>query len=98
MAFLYIWEFSETLVRDGTQVPKTPGIVQQTPVAISQTSAQSAKFNAATSFIYITADEICSVNIGTNPTATTSNFRLAQGAAYMFGVNAGDQIAVIANA
>ncbi len=98
MAFLYIWEFSETQVRDGTQVPQTPGILQQTPVAISQVANVSSKFNAATSFILITADQICSINIGTNPTATTNSFRLGQAQPILFGVNAGDQIAVIANA
>ncbi len=97
MAFLYIWEFSETMVRDGTQIPKAPGILQQTPVPISQVSAQSAKFQPATSFVLITADQTCSINIGTNPTATTNHFRMGQAQPLPFGVNPGDQIAVIAS-
>lgn len=97
MAFLYIWEFSECVVRDGTQMPKAPGIVQQTPVAIATTSNASAKFNNATAFILITPDEICSIAIGTAPIAATTNYRLAQGQSYLFGVNPGDQIACIAN-
>jgi hypothetical protein len=97
MAFLYIWEFSETVVRDGTQIPKAPGIIQQTPVAITVGSLQSAKFNTATSFIYISADQICSIVIGTNPVATLNSFRIPQGEIIPWGVNPGDQIAVIAN-
>ncbi len=97
MAFLYIWEFSETHVRNGAQVPQTPGILQQTPVGLSVASGVSAPFNAATAFILITADQICSIQIGTNPVATTNHFRLAQGKEYLFGVNPGDQIAAIAN-
>ena len=101
MAFLYVWEFSETMVRDGTQIPKSPGILQQTPVPISNTSAVSAAFNKATAFICITPDQICSINIGNvagGPvTAATTHFRLAQGQMYLFGVNPGDFIACIAN-
>lgn len=97
MAALYIWEFSETMVRNGTQVPQTPGILQQTPVALTNNSVQSAAFNRSTAFILVTPDQICSIQIGSNPTATTNHFRLAQGQAYLFGVNAGDKIAAISN-
>lgn len=98
MAALYIWEFSETMVRDGTQVPRAPGILQQLPVPLSNTSAQSSPFNAATAYILISTDQICSIAIGSNPVATTNSFRLPQGVWPLpIAVNPGDRIAAISN-
>lgn len=96
MAVCYIWEYSEIVSRGGVPIGKAPGILQQT-VAIAGGSAQSAKFNAATNYIRVHVDAICSINIGTNPTATTSTARLAQNQTEYFGVNPGDQLAVISN-
>jgi hypothetical protein len=98
MAFLYIWEFSDVLaLSDKLMAASAPGILQQTPVAIAASSAQSAAFSGATKFIRVHTDVICSVNIGTNPVATAQNARLAANQTEYFGVWPGQQIAVITN-
>ncbi len=98
MATLYVWEFSEVAVRNGTHFPQTPGIVQQIPVPEDTNSTNSAQFNAATAFVLISSDIICQIAIGANPTATMSNFRIPAGVVLPFGVNAGDRIAVTSGA
>lgn len=95
MSVLYIWEFSQIVVRDDEEFPQTPGILQQVPVPIDQTVHQSARFNAATAFVYITADVACFIDIGSN--VNSGIFALEQGRDYLFGVNPGDLIAVSAN-
>lgn len=89
---LYIWEFSEVVVRDSAEFPQTPGILQQVPVVIDQTIHLSAPFNRATSFIYITADQACFIGIGTN--LQFGSFPLEQAVDYLFAVNPGDSITV----
>ncbi len=97
MSNLYIWEFSEVLVRDGTQIPQAPGVVQQLPVPIDNGSNQSSPFQPGTAYIAITADVTFSFVIGPNPVATTNNYRIGQGLERLYGVNPGDRIAVTAN-
>lgn len=97
MPFVYIWELSDFVTRGGAVVPKAPGILQQTPISlVVGQSVQSAKFAAGTAFIMVSTDEIVGIAIGTNPTATTSSFRLPQGVfPLLMGVNPGDQLAAI---
>ena len=64
---------------------------------MSGTSAQSSAFNAATRFIRVHTDAICSILIGSNPTATTAKKRLAADQTEYFAVNSGDKIAAITN-
>lgn len=96
---LFIAEYqdiSET-VRGAAQAPKDPPIAEQV-ITIGGGSTQSAAFNAATRFILITTDTICSVLVGgTNPTASTSSHRMAADQAEFRGVLGGDKLAVIAN-
>lgn len=101
MATLYVTEFANQ-PRDSSgyllpAVPGVPAVAAQT-VAIGATSAQSNAFNAATKFIRLHADAICSVKLGsTNPTATASDMRMAPGTPEYFGVTPGDKLAVIVN-
>lgn len=99
MATLYISEYASLLqAQNGSYipVPQEPAIAVQT-VAISGTSAQSAAFNAATKFIRVSPDGICSLKWGSNPTATTSDFRMVTNGAEYIGVTAGHKVAVITN-
>lgn len=79
-----------------TPVAKTPALVDQKLTA-SGSSSQSAAFNADTRLIRVHADEIVSISIGTNPTATTSTARMAAGQTEYFDVQGGDRIAIITN-
>jgi hypothetical protein len=100
MAALYISEFENPVTVDGTlpgiQLPQ-PALLDQTPVAIGGTSAQSAAFSAKTKAVMISTDAICSIAFGSNPTATTGNLRLPANTIISFGVIPGQRVAVISN-
>jgi hypothetical protein len=104
MATLYVAEYkllSSTLSSLNfapvtTQAPQEPPTTEQV-VSIAASSTASQPFNQSTTLIRVHADSICSVAIGTNPTATTTNKRLAANQTEYFGVAAGQQIAVIQN-
>ncbi len=110
MAALYISEYnaisnvgvalqgvSTPLSRTPTPAPQEPVIANQV-VVISGSSTQSAVFNSSTTFIRVNTDAVCSIEIGTNPTATTSSKRLAANQTEFFGVYPGARLAVISNA
>lgn len=94
-ATLYISEFSIGATA-ATQVAKQPEITTQT-VSIGGTSTQSAAFNGNTRLIRVHTDTICSIKIGSNPTASTTTARMAADQTEYFEVNPGDKIAVITN-
>jgi hypothetical protein len=94
MAKVYIAEFSG-LAGHGAQVGS--GLITQQVVAIGA-ETDSAAFNAATAFIRVHADAICSITIGASPTATTNMMRLAADQTEYFGVVGGvDKLSVITN-
>ena len=79
-------------------------IVQMPPhvemtVAIGASSVQSAAVNVRTGMVRIVSDVICSISVGTNPTATTATMRLAADAPEYFNIPLGQafKIAVISN-
>jgi hypothetical protein len=99
MATLYITEFrGGTKDRNGFSLPvaRLPAVAEQT-VAIGGTSAQSSAFNADTELIRVHTDAICSILVGSNPTATATKMRLAAGQTEYFLVVRGSKIAVITN-
>jgi len=104
MATLYVTEFdsvaSVNTLRGSRgvegQAPLAPAIAEQT-VAIAGSTTQSSAFNKNTTLIRVHTDSICSVDIGANPTATTSKMRMAAGQTEFFGVTPGHKIAVISN-
>lgn len=104
MTKLYVTEYAElTLV--GTpngvpaQCPKEPPLASQV-VDFTAGAAQSAAFNAKTTFVRLQSDAACSVKFGADPTATTSDQRLAADQETYRGV-AGDgsaaKVSAIAN-
>lgn len=93
MATLYVTEFR---MAGFVGVAKAPAVTDQA-VAIAGASAQSAAFNGATTLIRVHTDAICSIAIGTNPTATAAKARLAANQTEYYAVNPGDKIAVITN-
>jgi hypothetical protein len=75
---------------------KAPGIAKQT-VSLSGSAAESAKFNAETTFIRVTTDTTCSIDIGEEANATTSTPRMYANTVEYFAVNPGDILSAIEN-
>lgn len=76
-------------------VRRVPFLAKQSG-AVGGTSTQSSAFSAGTSLVTVQADEDCHVAFGSNPTATTSDFKIGAGETHDFGVNSGDKAAWIA--
>lgn len=101
MAFMYISEYAGLAATSSGDaavdvMPEPPVAIQQIAIVVA-TSTQSAPFNAATRFIEIEVDQICSFAIGTNPTAATTNMRLNANERLKRGVSPGQKIANIPN-
>jgi hypothetical protein len=94
MATAYITEYGGTGA-ERAQIAAAPAVASQT-VAIG-TEAKSAAFNNNTRLIRVHVDAICSILIGSNPTATTASARMSADSTEYFGVNPGDKISVITN-
>lgn len=97
MAFIYISEFTALANVSGCPVAMMPPVAEQR-VAIGAETDSNA-FNAATRYIRVQNDAICSIAIGTAPTASTSTLRLAADSTEYFAVplNAGYKLSVITN-
>src|SRR5215475_8203567 len=105
MAVLYITEYAELAIGPAGRVGQMavdPPVAEQT-VAIGGASVQSSAFNAKTRYIRVHSDATCSVEIGTNPTATSTTGRMAANQTEFRDVSRGQQagtafkIAVITN-
>jgi len=76
------------------QLPQLPPLAGQ--VVTFTTSTQSSALNAATTYVRVIADADCHLEVGGNPTATTSSvIKLTSGVPEYFGVTAGHKIAAI---
>lgn len=78
------------------QVGAEPRLANQT-VSIGGSTTQSSAFNTNTTMIRVHTDAICSIDIGSNPTATAAKSRLAANQTEYFGVIPGQKLAVITN-
>lgn len=102
MATLYITEFVAVMqIAPGghpIQIAAEPPVAEQT-VAIGGASVQSNPFNAATRFVRLHTDSICSIEIGANPVASATTRRLAANTTEYFAVPATQsfKVAVITN-
>lgn len=99
MATAYITEFNRAAPGGGCglQIAEQPPIASQT-VAIG-VETKSTAFNTATSFIRVHVDAICSILVGTAPTAATTDARMAADQTEYFGVQPGGgmKISIISN-
>jgi hypothetical protein len=59
------------------------------------TSAQSAKISDNIFYVRVAADAACHIEIGVNPTATTSSIYLAANDYEYFKISPGEKVAVI---
>lgn len=75
--------------RNVAAVPASQGVTSQSALTATGTSAQSAAVNASTSIVLIQSDETVYVSFGTNPTATTNDYRIQAGGEQYFDVPLG---------
>ncbi len=76
---LYITEYANNgreLKKNIVQAAEEPRLADQ-KITLSGTSAQSAALNAKTRLVRLHTTEICSFDVGADPTATASKARLA---------------------
>lgn len=101
MAVVFITEYARQ-GRDASGyqmvVADEPAIANQT-VAITAGSVQSNAFNALTRFVRVSTDAVCSIEFGTNPTATATTRRMPANTTEYFAVPLGAsyKVAVITN-
>jgi hypothetical protein len=98
MATLYIAEFAN-IGRDqgeGVQVATLAPLAEQT-VVIGSSSAQSVAFGNYTNFVRLCSDSVCSIAVGTSPTASGVNLRLPANTPEYFQVTPGQKLACVAN-
>lgn len=108
MATIYISEFLNLtfLPNAGGQIVPMPPDAEQT-VGIGGGHAESQPFGSgakasllspsATMVIRVNCDAVCSIAIGSSPTATTTTMRLSANQTEYFGVHPGDKLSVISN-
>lgn len=98
MAKIYVTEHTRPTIYQGGLLPVAymPPLATQT-VAIGGASAQSAAFNSKTVMVAVHTDAICSIEFGSNPTATANSKRMAAGTTEYFEVTPSHKIAVITN-
>lgn len=96
MGILYITEFSTRGILSPTMATEPP-VAEQT--VTYSTSTSSNAFNPDTILVCIHTDSICSIEFGTNPTATTTTRRMAANQTEYFEVprGLGYKVAAITN-
>ena len=97
MAVLYITEFDKLSNDTRSPVPVAGKPIATQTVTIGGASAASAAFNAATRFVRLHTDAICSIEFGTAPVAEATNERMSADQTEYRGVTAGEKVAVITN-
>lgn len=100
MATLYITEYARVGFDPNgpLAMPEEPPLAEQT-VAIGSGSLQSNAFQAATRFVRLNTDAVCSIEFGLNPTAVATTARMAANQTEYHGVPQGGsfKVAVITN-
>lgn len=101
MAVLFITEYARQGRDAGGRnmvVAEEPPLANQT-VAITAGTVQSSAFAAGTAFVRVSTDAVCSIEFGTNPTASATTRRLPANTTEYFSVPQGlaYKVAVITN-
>jgi hypothetical protein len=81
-----ILEYGGPSQNDFPCVPAVNRVLAQSAMTASGTSAQSSAFDGSTSLVCIQSDEAVYVLFGTNPTATTNDYRIQAGGEQWFEV------------
>lgn len=96
---LYVAEYAGTQFQGGN-VTSPPQEISHDQVVAFNTATQSSAFQATTNLIACYVDSLtpCSVAVGVNPTATTTNKRLPSNSGpHFLGVQPGWKISAVSN-
>jgi len=96
MATLYVAEF-ERPRNQWVNIANAPPVAEQTVAIGGASTATTNAFGNSTAMIRVHTDAICSIAIGSSPTATTSKMRMAADQTEYFSVSPNMKIAVISN-
>jgi hypothetical protein len=94
VSLLYVTEYAESSHPEATVGPE-PGTNQVVNYAGGTT--QSTAFKSNTTMVRLHTDSICSYKFGINPTATTTEARMAAGQTEYFRVLPGNKVAAVIN-
>jgi hypothetical protein len=99
MATIYVSEHATMgIAANGVpQVASHPSLQAQSMAITAGSTTLPTPFTGATRFIRVHTDAICSIAIGSSPTAVTTKNRMSAESTEYYGVQPGDNIAVIAN-
>jgi hypothetical protein len=97
MATLYVSEFARIGGSSIAQIVSGKPLASQTVAIGGESAATSNAFGAGTAIIRVHTDAVCSVMIGSAPTAVATAMRMAADQTEYFEVAPGDKIAVISN-
>jgi len=97
MAKAYITEHPRPTMYQGGLLPVAamPPLTSQT--VTFTTTTQSVAFGSTTKMVCVHTDSICSIEFGSNPTATTSSRRMAANTTEYFEVTPGHKVAFVTN-
>ena len=91
MGILYISEYVDAKLNSGIE----PATTNHT-VTFTTSAGISAVFGAPVGFVRLNTDTACAIRFGTNPTATTSDKRMAADSTEYFAVHPGLRVSVVA--
>jgi hypothetical protein len=99
MATIYVTEFTSmgSALNGAAQVAQRPGLAKQSMAITGASTTLPTPFTKQTRFIRVHTDAICSIAIGSAAVAVTTADRMPADCIEYYGVQPGDNLAVIAN-
>jgi hypothetical protein len=99
MATIYVTEFTSLGHAQGgePQIAARPAVQRQSMAITAGSTTLPLVFTAQTKFIRVHCDAICSIAISKTPTAAITSDRMSADSTEYYGVEPGDNLAVITN-
>lgn len=99
MAKIFVTEYASMggAANGSPQVAAHPALQRQSMSITASSTTLPTAFTAATRFIRVQTDSICSISISASPTADITKDRMSAESTEYFGVTPNHNLAVIAN-
>jgi outer membrane protease len=89
-----IIEYGNLVGGSAAAVPAAQKVVSQAAITATTTPTQSSAFNVGTGIVLVQSDEAVYVAFGSNPTATTNDYRIQAAGEQFFWVGSGNKVSV----